>query len=126
MSYSDAARPAGQSSQEKRNYYDQLGSDPDDDEGLFVRDDEDYKTNTSSANYIVANARRAAVSTTFSSIARDQLGTIKVAIKADDEATCCADSGATKHMFPDYDTFVSYHKCTNKYVQLGESFPFSP
>ena len=37
------------------------------------------------------------------------------------EATCCADSGATKHMFPDYATFVSYHKCSNKFVQLSDS-----
>eukprot|EP00956_Cyclotella_meneghiniana_P028868 scaffold68397_cov20-Cyclotella_meneghiniana.AAC.1 len=120
-SYSDAARPTGQSSKEKQNYYDELGSDSDDDEGYFVRDDEDVKNNTSSNNYIIAHARRAAVSTTFSSIAREELSTIRVALKSADEASCCADSGATKHMFPDYNTFVSYHKCTNKFVQLGDS-----
>eukprot|EP00956_Cyclotella_meneghiniana_P017367 scaffold28205_cov85-Cyclotella_meneghiniana.AAC.4 len=124
LSYSDAAKSAGQSSQENRkNYWDELGSDSDDNEGYFLRsDDDDDKPNTSSNNYIVASANRAAVSHQFSSIARHELNTIRVAIRSEDEAACCADSGATKHMFPDYNTFVSsYHKCSNKFVQLGDS-----
>eukprot|EP00956_Cyclotella_meneghiniana_P012602 scaffold17913_cov36-Cyclotella_meneghiniana.AAC.1 len=109
--YSDAA---------KGGYYDELASDSDDNEGYFVRDDED-KNNTSSTPYRTIFARRANVSQTFSAIARRDLQTIKIAIKSQDEATCCADSGATKHMFPDYRTFLSYHKCTNKTVLLGDS-----
>lgn len=33
---------------------------------------------------------------------------IAIKIKADDEDLCCANSGATRHMFPDYKTFVRY------------------
>ena len=46
---------------------------------------------------------------------------MRIALKQDDEAVCCADSGATNHMFSDYSTFISYHKCSNKTVKLGDS-----
>ena len=37
-----------------------------------------------------------------------------------DEDEACADSGATDPMLPDYGAFISYRKCTNKYVTLGD------
>ena len=111
-SYSDAAKSSG------AGYYDELASDSDDDDGYLVREDDNLNTSTP---YCIASARRTAVSSTFSAIARDRLQTIKVSVRAADEAVCCADSGATRHMFPDYTTFVSYHKCHNKTVKLGDS-----
>jgi hypothetical protein len=33
---------------------------------------------------------------------------------------CCADSGATDHMFPDRATFISYHPTPGKFIQLGD------
>jgi hypothetical protein len=33
---------------------------------------------------------------------------------------CCADSGATDHMFPDRQAFISYHPTPNCYVELGD------
>eukprot|EP00956_Cyclotella_meneghiniana_P017958 scaffold29652_cov22-Cyclotella_meneghiniana.AAC.1 len=57
----------------------------------------------------------------FSTIAREQLQHVQVSKKSTDETYCCADSGATRHMFPDYNTFVSYHPCHNITVQLGDS-----
>ena len=36
---------------------------------------------------------------------------------------CCADSGATKHMFPDYTTFISYRHVHHKVVTLGDGSP---
>jgi hypothetical protein len=33
---------------------------------------------------------------------------------------CCADSGATEHMLPDYSAFVSYKRCHNESVTLGD------
>eukprot|EP00956_Cyclotella_meneghiniana_P012317 scaffold17507_cov37-Cyclotella_meneghiniana.AAC.4 len=117
LSYSDAAK---QPPPVKHNYYDQLESDSDDDIGLFVPEDSDNpKTNYSS--YSIASARRTTVSSMFSNIAQDELKHMTLAAKAPDEAYCCADSGATRHMFPDYNTFVSYHPCHNKTVLLGDS-----
>lgn len=46
---------------------------------------------------------------------------MRIAIRHSEEAECCAESGATNYMFKDYSTFVSYHKCTNKTVKLGDS-----
>lgn len=34
---------------------------------------------------------------------------------------CCADSGATKHMIPDYSAFTSYRFCKNKFITLGDT-----
>jgi hypothetical protein len=34
---------------------------------------------------------------------------------------CCANSGATEHMIPDYKAFTSYKRCTNKFVTLGDT-----
>lgn len=33
---------------------------------------------------------------------------------------CCADSGATDHMFPDYHAFTSYKRTPNCFIQLGD------
>eukprot|EP00956_Cyclotella_meneghiniana_P005594 scaffold7180_cov50-Cyclotella_meneghiniana.AAC.3 len=118
-SYAEAARSAD-SDKPQRNYYDELESDSDDNEGYFVREEDD-KPNSSSNAYLFQSARRATVSKTFSEIARRELRPMKIALKSEDEAVCCADSGATKHMFPDYNTFISYHKCHNKTVRLGDS-----
>lgn len=117
-SYSEAAARSLPPS--KSNYYDELESDDDIDLGFFEPEDSNNAKNATSS-YCVASARRTAVSSTFSTVARKQLRHMKVALKAADEALCCADSGATRHMFPDYSTFVSYHKCYNKTVQLGDS-----
>lgn len=115
-SYLDATKTTPAPS---NNYFDDLASDSDDDEGYLIR--EDINNLNSSSPYCIASARRTAISSTFSAIAKERLHKMKVAIRASDEAVCCADSGATRHMFPDYNTFVSYHKCTNKTVQLGDS-----
>eukprot|EP00956_Cyclotella_meneghiniana_P032302 scaffold88129_cov23-Cyclotella_meneghiniana.AAC.1 len=119
QSYAEAAQqPATQS---KQSYYDALESDSDDDIGLFVPDDNDNHK-TASSSYSVASARRATtISSVFSTVAKDHLQHIKMSQKSADEAYCCADSGATRHMFPDYKTFVSYHPCHNKTVLLGDS-----
>eukprot|EP00956_Cyclotella_meneghiniana_P031975 scaffold85846_cov40-Cyclotella_meneghiniana.AAC.3 len=115
-SYADAVN-----ANKGQNYYDDLASDSDDDLGHFIPDDADDKFNSQSAPYTNVSARRAAVPHTFSAIANKELKTMKIALKSADEAVCCADSGATRHMFPDYKTFLSYHKCDNKYVELGDS-----
>ena len=33
----------------------------------------------------------------------------------------CADSGASEDMFPDYSTFKTYHRLTNRYATLGDT-----
>eukprot|EP00956_Cyclotella_meneghiniana_P023356 scaffold45380_cov85-Cyclotella_meneghiniana.AAC.5 len=119
QSYSEAAQQ--QVNQSHQSYYDALESDSDDDIGLFVPDDSDNHKSASSS-YPVASARRATtISSVFSNIARDQLKHMQVSKKSTDETYCCADSGATRHMFPDYNAFVSYHPCHNKTVELGDS-----
>ena len=35
------------------------------------------------------------------------------------DANYCADSGASEDMFPDYSTFKTYHRLTNRYATLG-------
>eukprot|EP00804_Cyclotella_cryptica_P002397 CCRYP_004097-RA/>CCRYP_004097-RA protein AED:0.56 eAED:0.30 QI:0/-1/0/1/-1/1/1/0/629 len=109
------------SPQPHHNHYADLESDSDDDAGCFVPLEDSHNPKTHSTSYPIASARRTTVSDTFLTIARKQLRTIKLAIKHEDEAICCADSGATRHMFPDYNTFISYHKCKNKTVKLGDS-----
>jgi hypothetical protein len=44
---------------------------------------------------------------------------MKIALHSEDEVECCTDSGDTKHMFPDYTTFISYRRVHNKVVTLG-------
>ena len=34
---------------------------------------------------------------------------------------CCADSGATDIMLPDYNAFTSYHKCFHRFALLGDN-----
>jgi hypothetical protein len=92
-----------------------------DDEGGFLDRDLEGKTNYSSTFYPVASARRCHVLQSLSSLASSHLHKMRIALKQDDEAVCCADSGATNHMFSDYSTFISYHKCSNKTVKLGNS-----
>lgn len=36
---------------------------------------------------------------------------------------CCAESGATEHMIPDYKAFTSYKSCKNEFVTLSKSIP---
>eukprot|EP00804_Cyclotella_cryptica_P021434 CCRYP_005776-RA/>CCRYP_005776-RA protein AED:0.13 eAED:0.00 QI:0/0/0/1/1/1/5/0/1584 len=107
--------------QSRQNNYADLESDSDDDAGYFLPLEDSNNAKSHSTSYPIAAARRTTVSSTFSTIARQQLGKIKLALRHEDEALCCADSGATRHMFPDYNTFVSYHKCKHKTVKLGDS-----
>ena len=37
------------------------------------------------------------------------------------DTDCCADSGASEDMFPDYSTFKKYHSLTNCYATLGNT-----
>jgi hypothetical protein len=48
---------------------------------------------------------------------------MNVALRSEDEVECCTDSGATKHMFPDFTTFISYHRVHHKVVTLGDGSP---
>lgn len=117
QSYSEATQQ--QSPSAKHNYYDKLESDSDDVFGMFDREDNDNTKNASSS-YCIASSRRTAISSTFSDIARGQLKDMPLADKAHNKDVCCADSGATRHMFPDYKTFLGYHPCRNKTVKLGD------
>eukprot|EP00956_Cyclotella_meneghiniana_P028511 scaffold66582_cov38-Cyclotella_meneghiniana.AAC.5 len=105
-SYSEAAK---QPPPQKHNYYDAMESDSDNGLGLLVRKDNDNTKSASSSYRTDASARPTTVSSTFSSIMRGIINTLQLVNKSQDETLCCADSGATRHMFPDYKTFVSYH-----------------
>jgi hypothetical protein len=71
--------------------------------------------------YSVTSAHRCKISQSLSTLASQYLDKMRIAIRHSEEAECCAESGATNYMFKDYSTFVSYHKCTNKTVKLGDS-----
>ena len=44
-----------------------------------------------------------------------------IAMYNKNDKACCADSGASEDMFPDYSTFKTYHRLTNRYVTLGDT-----
>ena len=48
------------------------------------------------------------------------LPNFKMPLTDADEIECCADSGTTQHMLPDYLTFISYHHCHNTFVTLRD------
>jgi hypothetical protein len=84
------------------------------------------KNNTSSTSYSsipknTASARH--VSTTLAATAKLALSSpkSKVSFVNDDHEECCADSGATEHMIPDYKAFVSYKSCRGEFVTLGDT-----
>ena len=110
----------GQATQEHSTYYDSMASDSEDEGGFLDRDLADNSKN-SSTSYPVASASRCQVSKSLSSLASQHLNDMRIAIRHSDEDECCADSGVTNHMFKDYSTFVSYHKCHNKTAKLGNS-----
>jgi len=64
----------------------------------------------------------AKLSTSIGSFVQHQLSSPEACIFTcvGDDDDCCADSGATDMMLPDYGTFVSYHKCRNRVVVLGD------
>ena len=71
------------------NYYDSMASDSDDERGFLDRDLEG-KNNQSSNFYPVASARRCHVSKSLSSLAHRELHQMKLALRQEDEAECCA------------------------------------
>ena len=59
------------------------------------------------------------------SLAREATTALKLELACvsfvnDEHDECCADSGATMHMLPDYACFVSYKSCKGKFVALGD------
>jgi hypothetical protein len=48
---------------------------------------------------------------------------MKIAVGSEDEVECGTNSGATKHMFPDYTTFLSYRRVYKKVVTLRDCSP---
>jgi hypothetical protein len=87
------------------NCYDSTASDSED-EGGFLDRDLEGKSNKSSTSYPIASAQRCHVSKYLSSLANRHLQKMRIALKNEDEAECCADSGATNHLFSDYDLRV--------------------
>lgn len=84
----------------------------------------DSKTN-SSGYTVTATARKARannVSKVLSTHATDALSSHKDSISTPvpSESECCADSGATDHMFPDYSTFTSYRLTPGCFIELGD------
>ena len=67
----------------------------------------------------IASARF--LSTSLHSVSQDinRANTKKIAIYNNKETACCADSGASEDMFPDYPTFKTYHRLSNRYYTLG-------
>jgi hypothetical protein len=106
-------------------------SDSDDDalfdEGCLLSDNNN-PSNFSATGYVVASARHT-VATSCNYISSAISATVQHHIKNNaasiamltDDAECCADTGATDHMLPDYDAFYSYHKCSGRFVTLGDS-----
>ena len=47
--------------------------------------------------------------------------TNKIAIYNNTDTSCCAESGAPEEMFPDYSTFKTYHRISNRYATLGDT-----
>jgi hypothetical protein len=123
-----------------RTFYQDLESDGSEDEdadGLAGHlEDSDGKNNTSSSSYSptskhafrptpcnprsVASARH--VPLKLADAAKKALLSPKAKISTiqHGHSECCADSGATEHMLPDYSAFVSYKKCHNESVTLGD------
>jgi hypothetical protein len=87
---------------------------------------EEHKTNADFSNYyITASARRTTakhVSAALTSVAHKALKSPNTIISKPVNlgVQCCADSGATDHMFPDRHAFISYHPTPNCFVELGD------
>ena len=69
----------------------------------------------------IASARF--LSTSLHSVSQDvtRTNTNKIAIYNSKDTACCADSGASEDMFPDYSTFKTYHHISNHYATLGDT-----
>ena len=67
---------------------------------------------TASANFL---------STALHSVSQDitRANTNKIAIYNNKDTACCADSGASEDVFPDYSTFKTYQRLSNRYATLG-------
>jgi hypothetical protein len=93
------------------NYFDKLATDSDDD-AEFCFDFADNNPKADSSTYLtLATARHAtmqSVSSSLAALVHREFTKMKIALHSDNEVECCADSGATKHMFLDYSTFISY------------------
>ena len=50
--------------------------------------------------------------------------TDKIALYNNFDTLCCADSGASKAIFPDYSTFKTYHCLSNRNATLGNTTKF--
>ena len=50
-----------------------------------------------------------------------RVNTNKIALYNNKDTACCADSGASEDMFPDYSTFNTYHRLSNSYADLGDT-----
>jgi hypothetical protein len=87
---------------------------------------EEHKTNADFSNYyITASARRSTakhVSAALTSVAHKALKSPNTIISKPVNlgVQCCANSGATDHMFPDRHAFISYHPTPNCFVELGD------
>jgi hypothetical protein len=123
-----------------RAFYQDLesdGSEDGDTEDLAGHlEDSDGKNNTSSSSYSpTSKTTIKPVSCTPRSIASALHVSIKLADTAKKallspkakistiqhgHSECCADSGATEHMLPDCSAFVSYKRCHNESVTLGD------
>jgi transposase InsO family protein len=91
-----------------------------------LEDNAGGKNNSSSTSYLSAYKATASarhVSSTLATTAKLALSSpqSKVSFVNDDHEECCADSGATEHMLPDYKAFVSYKSCQDEYVTLGDT-----
>lgn len=95
--------------------------------------DDGYKTNANSnpyscnatfsaaCNKVVATAWHVSVSLAREAKLALEPPAACVSFVDSSHEECCADSGATKHMIPDYDAFASYKSCKNEFVTLGDT-----
>jgi hypothetical protein len=130
-SQASAKRSTAQRSQTKDpGYYDPfLEMDSDEDRAPM---DDRLKNNDNSAPYlcntsnsaakfkVVASARHVSTSLAAAAHLALQSSPTKVSPVNHSHQECCADSGATEHMFNDYKAFVSYRRCHNEFVTLGD------
>jgi hypothetical protein len=129
-SQASANRSSAQRSQAKNGYYDSF-LDMDSDEEPAAMDDR-LKNNGSSAPYfsnttysaakskVVASARHVSTSLAAAAHLALQSSGSKISTINNSHQECCADSGATDHMLNDYKAFVSYRRCYDDFVTLGD------
>ena len=69
---------------------------------------------TASARFLLT-----ALHSVYQAITREN--TNKIAIYNKKETACCADSGESEYILPDYSTFKKYHRLSNIYAALGDN-----